>query len=272
MSIAKIITPSGATVIITGRQPFSMARSHKLFDDLIDAIRQDDEEEILNIIDIANKVVTYTAGEVAVIDGQIFYGDEQVTGVLVDRIFEHMAEGIDASHLLLFLKNLMQNESKQSREELYLFLENATDMPITEDGRFIAYKWVTTDYKDCHTRTFDNSVGQIVKMPRRNVNDDRRQTCSSGLHVCSRNYDRFGQRLMLVAVNPKDVVSVPNDYNNAKMRVCEYEVIAEIDDSEYENKFTNKIYSTKVNEEDDNDFDFGEDDDLDDYGYNKDGN
>jgi len=31
---------------------------------------------------------------------------------------------------------------------------------------------------------------------------------------------------VLVKVNPKDVVSVPVDYNNTKMRVCRYEVIS----------------------------------------------
>jgi hypothetical protein len=33
---------------------------------------------------------------------------------------------------------------------------------------------------------------------------------------------------MVCKVNPKNVVSIPADYNNSKMRVCEYEVIDEL--------------------------------------------
>jgi hypothetical protein len=107
-------------------------------------------------------------------------------------------------------------------------------MPITEDGRFLAYKWVRSNYFDCHTGTFNNSVGKVCKMPRNKVNDDRTQTCSDGLHVCTHAYTKFGERLMVVAVNPRDVVSVPNDYDNAKMRVCEYEVMYEVPADKYE--------------------------------------
>lgn len=241
MSISKLITATGLTVMVTGYAPFSLARDHKLFNDMVDAIRNRDEDEIVNIMQLAVKTAKYLEGEVQVIDGEVFYGSERITGALVDRILQCMAEDIDPSSLLNFLENLMENPSKQSREELYLFLEACGDLPITEDGRFIAYKWVRDNYLDVHSGKFDNSIGQVVKMNRRDVNDDRRQTCSAGLHVCSSKYSKFGDRLMLVAVNPKDVVSVPNDYDNGKMRVCEYEVVGEIEAAEYEG-FTSPIY------------------------------
>jgi hypothetical protein len=37
----------------------------------------------------------------------------------------------------------------------------------------------------------------------------------------------FGQRTVIVKVNPRDVVSVPLDCDCQKMRVCEYEVTAD---------------------------------------------
>lgn len=36
----------------------------------------------------------------------------------------------------------------------------------------------------------------------------------------------------MVKVHPKDVVSVPYDYNGAKMRACRYEVLREVPDDE----------------------------------------
>lgn len=239
---AKIITNSGLTVFVDGYEPYTMTRDHKLFEEMRDAVEYQDIEAIVDIIYAANKVKNFTNGKVEVVDGELFYNGEAVHGALTDRILSFIAEDEDAEYLIKFLENLMLNPSYQSREQLYLFLEAAGDMPITEDGRFIAYKWVKDNYKDVHSGKFDNSVGQIVSMDRAKVDDDRTRTCSAGLHVCSRGYGAFGPRLMLVAVNPRDVVSVPTDYNNAKMRVCEYEVIQELEVAEYENEFTKPVY------------------------------
>ena len=132
-----------------------------------------------------------------------------------------------------FILNLANNPSAASREELHGFLE-ACSLPITDDGHFLAYKKVGTNYRDCHTGTIDNSIGQIVEMPREKVNPNRDETCSHGLHVCSRSYLSFftGSHVMICKINPKDVVSVPSDYDNAKMRVCRYEVIEELKESD----------------------------------------
>lgn len=239
---AKIVTDSGITVFVAGYEPFTMTRDHKLFEELKDAAEFKDIEAVIDIIHMANKVKEYTQGKIDIVDGELFYNGEAVHGALTDRILALMGDDEDAEYLIKFLENLMLNPSYSSREQLYLFLEAAGDMPITEDGRFIAYKWVREDYKDVHSGKFDNSVGQVISMDRSKVDDDRTRTCSAGLHVCSRGYGKFGPRLMLVAVNPRDVVSVPTDYENAKMRVCEYEVIQEIPVDQYENSFTTSVY------------------------------
>jgi hypothetical protein len=67
-------------------------------------------------------------------------------------------------------------------------------------------------------------------MPRSKVDDDPESTCSTGLHVCSFEYLRSfgGQRTMLCQVDPADVVSVPIDYQNTKVRVCRLTVVKEV--------------------------------------------
>jgi hypothetical protein len=78
----------------------------------------------------------------------------------------------------------------------------------------------------------DNSVGTIVEMERHEVDDNKDQTCSTGLHFCGMSYlPHFGggdSRTVIVKINPADVVSIPTDYNNAKGRACRYEVIGEL--------------------------------------------
>jgi hypothetical protein len=125
----------------------------------------------------------------------------------------------------------MSNPSMTSRNELFLFLE-AANLPISEDGCFRAYKAVTSDFKDKHSRKFDNSPGVTLEMPRRDVDDNREQTCSYGFHAAAYEYAKGfmsgGDKLVAVKIHPADVVSVPSDYNNQKLRCCKYSVVFDI--------------------------------------------
>jgi len=159
-------------------------------------------------------------------------------GVLVDRMVDMLNADIDIGYLVAFMKNLDLNPDRRAVEELYGFLE-ASRLPITPDGHFLAYKRVRDDYMDIYTGKMDNSVGQVVEMKRHQVNSDKNQTCSSGLHFCAREYLRAygtsaGNATMVVKINPRDVVSIPVDYNNAKGRACRYEVVDELVHSDEE--------------------------------------
>jgi hypothetical protein len=115
-------------------------------------------------------------------------------------------------------------------EHLYEFLEVGKN-PITEDGCFLAYKAVRGDFLDIYSGKFDNSIGAELKMLRNKVDENQNNTCSSGFHVCSFDYLRHfasaGGHVMVCKVNPADVVAIPADYHNTKMRVCRYEVVGE---------------------------------------------
>lgn len=139
--------------------------------------------------------------------------------------------------LLRFLEKLLLNPSKRAVDELYKFLEHG-NMPITEDGDFIAYKSVTPEYKDWHTKSVDNSIGaKPPRMPRNEVSDDCDVECGSGYHAGTFSYastfawkfHSSAGRVVLVKINPANVVSVPKDHNNRKLRCCEYEVVAEFE-------------------------------------------
>src|SRR6185369_2283184 len=132
---------------------------------------------------------------------------------------------------------------------------------LTEDGCFIGYRGVTEDFKDKHTKQFDNSPGAKCSMERTLVDDNPDNTCSSGLHIGGYEYAKdfaSGGKLVLVKVNPKDVVAVPNDYNGQKMRVCAFEVISEVTDIIKE-----VVYGQSETPETDEEIDFGFTDDED---------
>lgn len=233
-----------------------------------EAIKIKDMVLVEKLINVATSVKQYMADKISIDNGQVFYGNDQVKGAVVDRIVEMMAEGFDHEPMVKFLENLMQNPSKRAVDELYGFLED-TALPITEDGHFLAYKKVRQDYKDFYTGTMDNSVGQVLEMPRNGVDEDKNRTCSAGLHFCSLSYLKHYHgnegRVVIVKINPRDVVAIPSDYNNAKGRACRYEIIGE-HTSELEEAFKKPVYSNKYYEEDDNEeeWDYNEDDsDLD---------
>lgn len=196
-----------------------------------EALRNNDWDALNAALDKAEAVRQYTNNKVIVEYGRVMYNGKELHSTLVDRIFEFMEDGFEAQPLISFLENLMQNPSSSSVNELYEFLE-VGKFPITEDGHFLAWKKVRENYKDCHSGTFDNSIGAVLEMERNSVDDNRNKTCSYGFHIASFNYANTFQsgRMLIVKVNPKDVVSVPSDYNNEKCRVCKYEVVGEFNE------------------------------------------
>lgn len=149
---------------------------------------------------------------------------------LAKRIFTYAEQGLPYDSLVKFWNKLLQNPSMKAVQGLFRFLDSG-HFPIANDGDFIGYRSVTAEFKDHHTGTMDNSVGSIVEMPRNMVNEDPNEACSYGLHVGAFEYAKgFGgsnSKHIAVKVHPKDVVAVPRDYNNQKMRVCRFEVVAE---------------------------------------------
>ena len=109
-------------------------------------------------------------------------------------------------------------------------------MPLTPEGNFLAYKGVTSDFKDCYSRKFDNSVGQTLSMIRNSVCDDANVGCSNGFHAGSyeyaKSYASNGGNLMIVEIDPSDVVSVPHDCDCQKLRTASYKVVGHMESIE----------------------------------------
>jgi hypothetical protein len=101
-------------------------------------------------------------------------------------------------------------------------------IPLTDDGNFLAYKSVRKDYKDHHSGQFDNSPGVVNEMPRNKISDDPRIECHEGFHVGALEYAstfKSDGRVVVCEVDPVDVVCIPYDYSQQKMRVSKYKVI-----------------------------------------------
>ena len=223
-----LITGNAVVVVINNKQ-HTLSKGNIGFDALIDAIKEGRWADVQSLATPVTAVRKFSNGLVDVVDGQVTYDGEAIHSVLAQKIADMFEQGFDIRPLTNFMKNLFSNPSKRAVDELYGFLESG-NMPITADGHFLAYKKVRDDYKDVYSGTFDNSVGQVVSMIRNKVDENKDNTCSSGLHFCSFEYLKSfgGSRIMILKINPADVVSIPSDYFQQKGRTCRYEVIGEV--------------------------------------------
>ena len=193
-------------------------------------------------------------------DGVILWQGYEIHNLVTERILQFIERGIDIDPVVRFLAKLLKNPSKRAVDELYTFLEHK-NLPLTSSGNFIAYKGVRPDYMDCHSGTFENVVGAVLEMPRHRVDDDKNRGCSYGFHAGTLEYaggfmPRDGH-LMVVEIDPADVVSIPTDCSYQKLRTCRYKVV-----EEFEGALELPCYLSRFSTENDEDWD-DEDEDWD---------
>lgn len=277
---AKMVTDSAVTAIVDG-SPYQISNTHPNFDLALVALREDKADEFVELLNENKGVELYASvtsdGKetgISVSDDGVYYKGRKLHNVIAERIMGFRSKGLPVDDLVKFLENLMQNPSSSSVNELYDFLENRS-LPITENGTFIGYKAVRSDYwsktagstvltkgkVDGSGRIF-NGVGEEIECERNEVDDDRRNECSHGLHVGGLSYATctfkgYDDKVVLVEVNPKDVVSVPRDYNAQKLRACAYKVIGE-----YETPLDDVSTRDYVDEVEDYDYSEYEDDEF----------
>ena len=275
MSVPFMWVDGNLTVILKNKA-HQVIPDHTNYKLILEALPTATEDELLELVDIEKAIATFSQGQVSIVNGKVMFEGEEVHGSISKRIIEFMSKGLPFQPLVNFLENLMKNPSMQSQQELYDFLEHE-NLPVTEDGCFLAYKAVNSDFKDKWKGTFDNKVGQVCEMRRAKVDDNRGRGCSAGLHAGALNYVAnygnvdAGDNIVIVKINPEDVVSVPSDCNCEKLRTCKYEVVGlyqgELPKPLYKAEFEadsyvdDDEYSTVYDEYDEDYWDQFEDDD-----------
>lgn len=244
-----ILSENTLTVIMDNGMPRSLHRGacgEEAWARALHAVHNDDYETIEDILDKPRGINRYFEEHgIQVVDGVLRYGDKELNSYAATKAIQFVEQGLPAGALINFLKRVEQNPSYRAVQDLYKFLE-FNGMPLTPEGHFMAYKKVRRvcetrppmsgavyQFVDIYTQQICNDPGENVWMPRNQVDENPDRTCSRGLHVCSYDYlPKFGREngdtVVMVSVDPADVVAIPHEYDNAKMRVCAYKVVREI--------------------------------------------
>lgn len=242
MMTAQIGDTKVVTVVVDGI-PYSAADSHPNYKEIL-RLALEDDESVKDLFDVSVSVAKkfeQLSERVSVHSGRVYFDGEEVDSALTRQIVKFLQAGVeDFKPLVNFYEKLAQNPNEDSRKQLYAWL-NAHDFTITPEGDLLGYKGVRKNDDGTHESVnrgraivnnqeyngaIPNNIGDVVTMPRGDVQFNPSVGCSTGLHVGTWNYARgWAQGAVLkVAVNPRDVVSVPHDCNAQKLRTCRYVV------------------------------------------------
>lgn len=226
MRIPFVMTLESITVYVDG-ETFQVLKDTPNYYALRDALYEERWDDVPALLTLGGVVEEWGDGRFT-LEGDTFYIDgDEVPANLNARLLAMVNNNEDPTPWLCFWELLRENPSRKSVETLYNFMEHE-NIPVDQDGYIIAYKGIRDDYTDWYSGTFDNSPGQVHEMPRNKVMDDPSVGCSYGFHVGSLDYALgLSTRTVVCRVHPADVVSVPYDCQNKKMRCSKYEVLAE---------------------------------------------
>ncbi len=238
------ITPSTLTVAFPNGEYITVSKDDSRYKKLLKGIKEgnlsyDDFANIKNPEVIINKwmggkLVKNHEGKISVDlgDGDLRPISIRLAGVLE----EFIREGYPADSFAKFAIRLERNRSMRSRDTFYGFIVRY-GITITPEGKVRGYKAIKNDWTDKHTGKIDNSIGVTVpRLDRRDVDDDPNKACSFGYHFGSIEYVRRfssgygspgGDRIVVVEVDPEDIVCVPSDCSQQKVRCTQYTVVGE---------------------------------------------
>jgi hypothetical protein len=260
---ARIVNPdplSGFITVVLDGERHSINAGNGLFSKALEAYKVNDWDAFIGCVnpEIRLKSLYASYEGIEVKDGNLYVCGDPVHSTLASRVLSFLEAGLDCVHLFKFILKLNLNPSKRAVDELYTFLEHRA-LPITDNGNFLAYKAVREDYTDKYTGKFLNTIDAVLEMPRNKVDDDKNVGCSYGFHAGTVEYakDFMGREghLMIVEINPADVVSIPTDCQFQKLRTSKYKVVGE-----YEIDLTDPLYASRFETDQDDDVDLWDDD------------
>lgn len=277
MSVPFLFVNGNLTMVLNGKS-VSVGSDHPNFNAIRDGLKNKSATELLALADVSVKssevcprAQNVTNGLVTISNGIVYYDGKEVEQCLTDEVAELQSVGMPIEGMIKFIGRLYSNMSKRARNELLAFIKR-NGLTIDSEGYLIAYKAVCPDYTDKHTSenglngSISYAIGNEVSMDRADVDDDFDAPCSQGLHAGSLTYiycyGGGSDRIIIVKIDPADVVCIPKDSDCRKLRCCRLTVIGD-----YDGELKQTVYSADKSVEDMYDEDYEYDEDEDDFDW-----
>lgn len=231
---------SNLTALFDDGSVYTITVSDNLFD-MINQLRTEHKYEELKTIFNLNKHI---------IEGSFRITQENnkmVINISANTEINIPEQEIENNNILKFIKILQDNGITDSSisdvrpflekvyanafidpVDLYNYLKHG-DFKITKDGNILAYKNVGMDLKSIYDNKTQHAIGQYTEVKVYDTNRDN--LCSKGLHFATKEYlnSYKGDVTIVVEIDPRDIVSIPNDYSFMKGRCRKYKTIKIID-------------------------------------------
>lgn len=224
MSVQYILSRGALSVFLAGRL-HPVDDTNPNYEKILDGLRNRSlsEDQVLALVNQRAAVETAVArlnfGAVTVGNDGVFHGGKLVAGYLTTRMLEILARGLDITPWGLFLDRIYHNPRPHSIEALSQWLLGV-GMPITREGKLLAYKKVNDNYEAFYGDT-------IQHLPNTTIESER------GLVFTSWQYLPLSLgnngRVMIVEIDAADIVSVPHGTHAAMGEAERFKVLAEID-------------------------------------------
>ncbi len=287
---AGTLTNGTLTLILDdGAQILTARNDHPKWNEIMEAFKSDNANRLISLISLKSVIEDYTIGMLSINGTGVTYAGKPIHTIDAERVMAFLRDGLPYKPIANYIERKMANPSSRAINEMYNFLEHK-NMPLTDKGTFIAYKGVSDDFYsmtgNAETIVLQgtvnseykilNTIGSTIEVQRSAVDDDFRKGCSYGLHAGSLPYAaRWGTKVVLVEIDPADVVSIPYDCNFQKLRCCKYKVVGEYTGplpDHYINEFSDDDTQDNSYDDDDDDDDDGDvnDNDVNDNDVNGD--
>lgn len=242
MITAMSLTNGTLTVILdSGAEILTARNDHPKWAEISAAFKLQNETELRRLLSMKAVMEHFSNGDLSVDGTGVLYRNKPLHGVDSDRVMSFLKEGLPYQPIANYMAKKMKNPSARAIQEMYGFLEHK-NMALTPNGNFIAYKGVDENYYSIRGNVdtpviqgtvndegkIFNRVGDTIEVERNSVDDNFQNHCSTGLHAGSLQYAiGWGKRVILVEIDPMDVVSIPSDSDCQKLRCCKYKVVGD---------------------------------------------
>lgn len=207
--ITHIVSNSGLTVVFDDG-PRMIHKSSPGYASALEALASQDTEGLRLIMDPRHALSKFSNGDIAFnVDGSISVDSQPIGEHCSSLLIAFQKNKLPWEGLAAYISNRAKNPSERAKLDLDAFLK-AEELPITNDGCFLALKLFTNDWIDSDTGDYIGAPGKSISFPREKIDRKLKRGAEKGFSAGSKYYvdynSTFVGKTVIVKINPADVI------------------------------------------------------------------